>query len=143
PTDCAGRGRGHGRLAHVPLRAVARLTLNPGCPARRCTSRFPPARLCTGPPAGTHAGRRSWPAWERSTAASTGAGTNLSRQMTVYTASDPLVALTERAFCEALTWQDTLATTLLPNLRQPPVRPPLVATFRLWDFRLNLATTGI
>jgi RES domain len=45
---------------------------------------------------------------------------NASRQTAVYTASDPLVALTERAFYEALTWQDTLATTMLPGLPHPP-----------------------
>src|SRR4051794_23667452 len=68
---------------------------------------------------------------------------NASRQGTVYTASAPLVALTERAFYEGLTWQDTLATTTLPNLRHPPARPPLVATFRLWSFRLNQPMTVI
>ena len=47
---------------------------------------------------------------------------NASRQTTVYTARDPLVALTERAFYEALTWQDTLATTMLPGLPHPPGR---------------------
>src|SRR3954470_17152668 len=62
---------------------------------------------------------------------------NASRQATVYTAGDPLVALTERAFYEGLTWQDTLAATLLAQLPHPPARPPLVATFRLWGFRLN------
>jgi hypothetical protein len=68
---------------------------------------------------------------------------NASRQTTVYTASDPLVALTERTFYEALTWQEQLASTLLPNLPQPPVRPPLVATFRLWSFRLNRPLTVV
>jgi RES domain-containing protein len=42
---------------------------------------------------------------------------NASRQTTVYTASDPLVALTERTFSEALTWQDRLASWIrLPTL---------------------------
>ena len=58
-----------------------------------------------------------------------------SRQRTVYAAPDPLVAITEAAFYEALGVQLRIGTTMLP---QTHALPPLTASsFRLWAFRLN------
>src|SRR4051812_26296776 len=64
-----------------------------------------------------------------------------SRQRTVYPASDPLVAITEAAFYEALGVQWRIGTTVLPQAHR---LPPLTATsFRLWAFRLDPPPTVI
>ncbi|HJT78568.1 MAG TPA: RES family NAD+ phosphorylase [Gemmataceae bacterium] len=58
-----------------------------------------------------------------------------SRQRTVYAASDPLVAITEAAFYEALGVQWRIGTAMLAQAHQlPPLR---AASFRLWAFRLD------
>ena len=64
-----------------------------------------------------------------------------SRQRTVYAASDPLVAITEAAFYEALGVQYRIGTTSLPHAHR---LPPLTAvSFRLWAFRLDPPPTVI
>jgi hypothetical protein len=64
-----------------------------------------------------------------------------SRQRTVYGAPDPLVAITEASFYEALGVQSHIGTTMLPQAHS---LPPLTAgSFRLWAFRLNPPPTVI
>jgi RES domain len=64
-----------------------------------------------------------------------------SRQRTVYAASDPLVAITEAAYYEALGVQWRIGTTILSQThRLPPLR---ARSFRLWAFRLDPPPTVI
>ena len=57
------------------------------------------------------------------------------RQRTVYATPDPLVAITESAFYEALAWQKEIETTVLSQ--QPQLLPLQDTVYRLWAFRLN------
>lgn len=62
---------------------------------------------------------------------------NRSRQNTVYTSTDPLVALAEYAFYEGSRWQEIIGTTALRN--QPHLLPFVTGSGtrpRLWCFRL-------
>jgi hypothetical protein len=63
---------------------------------------------------------------------------NRSRQKTVYASTDPVVAITEYAFYEALRWQEAIGTTALQNQNQfPPFRTAPKKRPRLWSFRLT------
>jgi hypothetical protein len=57
------------------------------------------------------------------------------RQRTVYATPDPLVAITESAFYEALARQKAIERTVL--LQQPQLLPFSNTVCRLWAFRLN------
>jgi hypothetical protein len=63
------------------------------------------------------------------------------RQPTVYASPDPLVAITEGAFYEALDRQKKVGTTVLAHQHQ--LAPFLGRTYRLWAFRLNPPPTVI
>jgi hypothetical protein len=63
---------------------------------------------------------------------------NRSRQKTVYASTDPLVAITEYAFYEALRWQEAIGTTALQHQHQlPPFRTAPKKRPRLWSFHLT------
>jgi hypothetical protein len=53
-------------------------------------------------------------------------------QLTVYCAEDPLVAITEGAFYQALSWQTDIAVS-----RVKPVTYPLRSEHLLWAFRID------
>jgi hypothetical protein len=57
---------------------------------------------------------------------------NTTHQPTVYTADDPVVAISEQAFYQAKTWQQTIGSRLKPYLRFP-----LVTEHLLWCFTLD------
>ena len=54
------------------------------------------------------------------------------QQLTVYCAEDPLVAITEGAFYQALSWQNDIALS-----RTKPVNYPLRSEHLLWAFRID------
>ena len=59
---------------------------------------------------------------------------NYAQQPTVYCAEDPLAAIAEAAFYEALEWQDRVSTH-----RLNPVSYPFVSSHKLWCFSIDPA----
>lgn len=58
---------------------------------------------------------------------------NRTHQPTVYTADDPVVAISEFAFYQAKTWQKVIGSRLRPNLKFPLVSESLFWCFTLDD----------